>query len=194
MLRLRDIMTRDVLALAPETSLRDAVVALAEQRVSGAPVVVGTRVVGVLSVNDILDFQADDPAVPTGRAREADPEDEQPARTWEDEDEPGSAFYTELWWDTGAELAERFAHPESREWDRLAEHTVAEAMNRRVRSMRPDATVDAAAALMARTGLHRVLVMEGDELCGIVTTMDVTRAVAERRLESRRYVFDREPR
>jgi CBS domain-containing protein len=189
MLRLRDIMTRDVLALAPETSLRDAVVMLAEQRVTGAPVVVGTRVVGVLSANDIMDFQADDPAVPTGRARRPDPDDEEPTPAWEDE--PGSAFYTELWWDTGSELAERFALPESREWDRLAEHTVAEAMNRRVRSMRPDATVDAAAALMARTGLHRVLVMEGDELHGIVTTMDITRAVAEHRLESRRYVFSR---
>lgn len=188
MLRLRDIMTRDVLTLAPETSLRDAVVTLTEQRVTGAPIVVGTRVVGVLSASDIMEFQADEPAAPTGRDREPDDEDDRPAE-WESENETGGTFFTELWWDTGAELAERFASPESRGWDQLAEHTVAEAMNRRVRSMRPDATVDAAAALMTSTGIHRVLVMEGGDLRGIVTTMDVTRAVAAHRLESRRFVF-----
>ena len=73
----------------------------------------------------------------------------------------------------------------------LAEHTVAEAMSRGVRSLRPEASVQAAAALMINAGIHRVLVMEGDRLCGIASTMDVTRAVAEHRLEPRRFVFVR---
>lgn len=191
MLRLRDIMTREVLTLTPETSLRDAVVMLAEQRVTGAPVVVGTRVVGVLSAGDIMDFQADEPATPAGREQGLDEEDDSGVPEWEGENAPGGTFFTELWWDTGAEVTERIAAPESREWDQLAEHTVAEAMNRRVRSMRPDADVTAAAELMARAGVHRVLVMEGGELHGIVTTMDVTRAVADHRLETRRFVFGR---
>jgi CBS domain-containing protein len=190
MLRIRDIMSRDVLVLSPETSVREAIVTLAERRVTGAPVVVGTRVVGVLSTSDIMEFQADEPALPSGRGAEPGPAtDEYVPAEWEGENEPGGTFFTELWWDAGAELQERFAAAETAEWDPMAGHTVAEAMSRRVRALRPDATVDAAAALMARTGAHRVLVMDGHDLLGIVTTMDVTRAVAEHRLESRRYVF-----
>lgn len=190
MLRLRDIMTRDVLVLSPEASLREAVVTLAERRVTGAPVVVGTRVVGVLSTGDIIDFQADQPAVPIDRGAEPEPAtDEYVPPEWEGENEPGGTFFTALWWDAASELQERFASPESPDDDQMAGHTVAEAVSRRVRALPPDAPVDAAAALMTRTGTHRVLVMEGRELLGIVTTMDVTRAVAEHRLESRRFVF-----
>jgi CBS domain-containing protein len=32
---------------------------------------------------------------------------------------------------------------------------------------------------MLRFGIHRVLVMEDDKLCGLVTTTDLLRAVAE---------------
>jgi CBS domain-containing protein len=36
-----------------------------------------------------------------------------------------------------------------------------------------------AAADMLRFGIHRVLVMEDDKLCGLVTTIDLMRALAE---------------
>lgn len=192
MLKLRDIMTREVLTLSPETSLRDAIGALAGHHVSGAPVVVGARVVGVVSMSDLLDFQASTPPVPAERPDQSEWGEavEEPPE-WQHEDEPSGSYFTELWTDAGAEVDERMATPASPEWDLLGEHEVSEVMDRRLHLFGPDTPVEVAADAMGRAGIHRVLVMEGDALVGIVSTMDVTRAVAERRLTARQYVFDR---
>jgi CBS domain-containing protein len=50
--------------------------------------------------------------------------------------------------------------------------------------------VSAAAAHMLAAGVQRALVIEGEEFVGILTTTDILRAVAERRLSVRQYVFD----
>jgi CBS domain-containing protein len=53
--KVRDLMTRDVLTLTPETPLKRAAELLARERISGAPVVDDDgRVVGVLSEADVL--------------------------------------------------------------------------------------------------------------------------------------------
>lgn len=75
------------------------------------------------------------------------------------------------------------------EWNMLEEHTVGEAMNRKIAALPPDTPVEHAAAVMRRAGIHRVLVMENGNLLGIVTTKDVSDAVADRRLTTRVYVF-----
>jgi CBS domain-containing protein len=51
-------------------------------------------------------------------------------------------------------------------------------------------TVQSAAEFMERTGAHRVLVVDGGRLVGIVTTMDITRAVAARDLPDRKSASD----
>lgn len=192
MLKLRDIMTREVLTLSPETTLRDAVAALAAHHMSGAPVVTGARVVGVVSMTDLLDFEASTLPVPGERTEQAEfGAALEEAPEWEGENEPPGTFFTELWTDVGADVSERFATERSAEWDLLGEHTVSEVMNRRVHAMSPDASVDAAADEMRRAGIHRILVMDGTSLLGIVTTADITRAVADHELVVRRYVFDR---
>src|SRR5450759_978489 len=71
----------------------------------------------------------------------------------------------------------------------LEDVTVDEVMTRKVQSLPPDCSVDEAAALMGKKQIHRVLVMLGDALLGIVTTSDVAKAVAEHRIRSRTYVF-----
>jgi CBS domain-containing protein len=54
-MKIRDLMTRDVLTVAPETSLKEAAALLTRMRISGAPVVNETgAVVGVLSEADFL--------------------------------------------------------------------------------------------------------------------------------------------
>jgi CBS domain-containing protein len=192
MLKLRDIMTQGVFTLTPETSLRDAVELLAEHHISGAPVLAGNRVVGVVSMADILDFQASTEPVPTERDDQVEWgafDDEAPE--WVEEDVPPGSYFTELWTDAGADIDERFRTTDSPEWDLLGEHIVSEVMDRSLHRLHPDAPVTAAADEMGRAGIHRVLVMENDTLLGIVTTMDITRMVAEHRLESKRYVFDR---
>lgn len=53
-LRVRDLMTTDVVVLDPDDSLHEAIQRLAANGISGAPVVRDDRVIGVLSESDIL--------------------------------------------------------------------------------------------------------------------------------------------
>ena len=68
MLRVRDIMSTDVLTVAPQTTVREAMELLSRRHVSGAPVVSGDVLVGVVSANDLMAFAAAIPGVPTERA------------------------------------------------------------------------------------------------------------------------------
>jgi len=149
MLKLKDIMTCDVVCATPDMTIREAMELLSERHVSGAPVVGGGKVVGVFSATDLLAFLADlNDMTPSltfrGRKRRTTP---------------------------------------------LEDVTVDEVMTRKVQSLPPDCSVDEAAALMGAKQIHRVLVMQGDILFGIVTTSDVARAVAEHRIRNRTYVF-----
>jgi CBS domain-containing protein len=193
MLRLRDIMTTSVVTVSPQTTLREAAELLAFRHLGGAPVVEGARVVGVVSASDILAFEVSTPAVPAAgeEPQEWDEWGEPPA--WETGDEPAARYFTDLWADAGADTAERFAERATPEWDVLAEHTVAEVMTRQAYALPPTADVSAAADRMRTSGVHRVLVMEGGKLLGIVSTMDLARAVADHRITRRTYVFDSSP-
>ncbi len=53
-MKVRELMTKDVVSVGPEASLREAARILVEHRISGLPVTVGTEVVGVLSEADIV--------------------------------------------------------------------------------------------------------------------------------------------
>ena len=60
-----ELMQRNVKSVPSEASLAEAIVALADEHISGMPVVDGTgRVIGVLSTTDVLtaEAEADDPA------------------------------------------------------------------------------------------------------------------------------------
>jgi CBS domain-containing protein len=59
MLKLRDIMTRDVVSATADMTIRDAMQLLSERHISGAPVLDGGRVVGIFSASDILELLAD---------------------------------------------------------------------------------------------------------------------------------------
>ena len=149
MLRIRDVMTRNVLTATPDMPLTDALALLTENHVSGAPVVDGGKVVGIFSATDLLAFFADL---------------QSPTR--------GLAFR-----DRRARAAP------------LEDVTVADVMTRQVEWLPPDCTVEEAALLMGRKQIHRVVVMMGDVLLGIVSTADVAKAVAEQRIRNRTFVF-----
>jgi len=191
MLRIHEIMTRDVVALSADLSLRDAMDILTSRHITGAPVTRGGKVLGVISLTDLAEFAAQSPGVPTQRPPVDEPDDWENAGDAANLDEPPSAYFAELWDDVGADAASRMDQTETPEWNSLEAHTVAEAMNRRVSVLPPDAPVDHAAAVMRRAGIHRVLVMEGQELLGVVTTTDIANAVADHKFTPRVYVFGR---
>jgi predicted transcriptional regulator len=168
------LMTATPVTIAPGATLRDAVDLLTRIGVSALPVTDGARVVGLVSAQSIVAFEAATPGVPTER----DVTDvwEEPAST--DEELPSVEYFADLWDDAGPDLVERFRTSDTPEWDVLSEHTVEEAMSQDPPRLAPSATARSAASLMRTTGSHGVLVMEDGLLCGIVTTMDIARAVS----------------
>jgi len=176
MLKLDELMTPAPVTIGPDASLRDAVDLLAAMGVNALPVMVGDHIVGLLSSDSIIAFESDTPGVPTERDI-IDVWDEPPAS---DDDAPAAEYFAELWDDTSLDVTERLRVSETPEWDILSEHTVEEAMIADPPQLSPSTTVHDAAEFMRRTGAHRVLVVDGDQLMGIVTTMDITRAFAGR--------------
>jgi CBS domain-containing protein len=195
-LKLRDIMTSEVLTVSPQQSIQDAISLLVTRHVSGAPVVTGTQVIGVVSATDLLEFAASVTGVPEERTDQAEwgewGIDRSAADQPKAENEPLALYFTELWDDAGAGVTERYEAITGPEWNTLREHTVGEAMTSDVRSLPPETGVPAAADFMRRAGIHRVLVMEHDRLVGIVTSTDIAKAVSEHRLSDRTYAFDRD--
>jgi CBS domain-containing protein len=189
MLRLHDIMTRDLVTLSPEHSLRDAMSILASLHISGAPVVVNSTVVGVISLTDLVEFAASSAGVPTERPNLAEWGEWDELSDRPDGEEPPSAFFAQLWDDAGAEVTERMGESNGPEWNSLEEHTVGEAMTRKVLALPPSTAVHYAASFMRTAAIHRVLVMDGDTLLGVVSTKDISNAVADHKLTNNRYVF-----
>lgn len=150
MLRLRDIMTHEVLTVPPTLSIREAAELFATERLGGAPVVRSGRIVGMLTASDLLDFIASLPEEPL---------------------EVGDSS------DRGI----------------LDNHTVDEAMTRGpVRSLPSDAPATRAAEVMKEERIHRLPVVDNDVLVGIVSTVDLVTAIADRRISSRTFVFPKE--
>lgn len=147
MLKLRDIMTEDVLTLQPDVSIREAAEIFSTERLGGAPVVVNGRIVGMLSASDLLEFIASLPAEP-------------------------------------AEIRDRT------ERGILDEHVVEEAMTRApIRSLAPDDPVGLAADVMKHERLHRLPIVEDGRVVGIISTVDLVRALAEKRITHSTFVF-----
>jgi CBS domain-containing protein len=177
-----DVMATDVVTVNDEQSLRDIADLFSARHISGAPVTSASRLVGVISIGDILAFEAGTPGAPredTGQTVDGEPGT---VEEWEEGLEPPAAFFTEMWADVGADVTERFVELKGPEWDVLAEHTVGEAMTPRVFAVAPNASLAKAAAEMLRAGVHRLLVTDKGKLMGIVTTTDIVRAVAGKKL------------
>jgi acetoin utilization protein AcuB len=181
MTKVRDLMSTDVTIVAPDLTLRAALELFATRHIGGAPVMAGSRVVGVVSLSDIASFEASTPSVPGAEPDRPEWELE-PSEEWREGDEAPAAFFSDLWPDAGADVPERFEQTGSPEWDLLAEHTVDEAMSRRVVAVEPETTVQAAARLMTTRQIHRLLVLEQGKLVGLLSTMDVMRVVADARV------------
>jgi CBS domain-containing protein len=178
MLKVGDIMTANPITVAPQATLREAVELLATHGISGMPVVAGRRLVGTLSAGDIIDFESTMRGVPT--ERDNDGLEDLPALTSEDS---ATEFYVDLWDDAGLDVVERMRCSESPEWDYLSQHLVLEAMSAELTTFGRFELVDDAAEYMRKSGAHSAIVADDGVLVGIVTTMDITRAVAQHRAD-----------
>lgn len=180
MLKVRDVMTTDLVTVTPSDTVRDAAEAMSYDHVSGLPVVDGGRAVGVISATDVLAFAADAAGLELERA-DAPGADRVPAGAqWEEGGAlPGGYFGEEEWDEREAYLEEYLPSTDRPEWNVLEETTVAELMTRAVHSIPADAGIREAAREMLDAGVRRLLVVEDGRLVGVVSSTDVMKAVAE---------------
>lgn len=145
MLKVRDVMTPELVTVRPTTPIKEVARLLIEHDISGMPVVEDNgHVVGVVSEGDlIVKEQGADPVERRALARIFG---ESPA--------------------TRAQLAKVLAL------------TAGDAMTAPAMTISADAFVAEAAAMMARSQVNRLPVVEGDVLTGIVSRADVVRAFA----------------
>jgi len=138
-----DVMTRDVYAVAPETSIDTAARLFAARHITGAPVVTGAgRPVGVVTLVDLVD----------------------PDRHRSDRE--GYPLFYRLQSGQAEELGDGI---------QVGSGQVADVMSPFVLSIKSSASLVAAAQLMLSETVHRLLILEGNKLVGIVTSTDLLR-------------------
>ena len=156
MLTVRDVMTPNVLTVRPDMTLTELDEQLVEARVSGAPVVEGDKIVGIVSQSDVV------------RSLYAEQREAQKV----------AAFYGSPYPIPLASLA-HLARDSRRIADHMTKLRVRDIMTPAPGRVAPDASVEEAARLMSCEGFHRVPVVEGERLVGIVSTMDLVRLLGD---------------
>lgn len=183
MVPLSDIMTTDLVTVSPDLTLQELARVFAAQGISGAPVVSGRELVGVISTTDLVEFETTNPGSPRQRDEQTEWGEIETLPPIDDSEEsdPGM-YFTEMWADAGADVLERF-NSDSPEWNRMAETTVGSVMTTVAVSLSPGDSVQEAARIMLAAGVHRILVVDDSgELVGLVSSSDMVRAVANRGL------------
>jgi CBS domain-containing protein len=161
-MRVADVMESRVVTVGPDLPVRELEALLVRERVTGVPVVEGGRVVGVVSRSDVV--------------RQLELERSQLGAV--------SAFYLEPW-----DAEQRGPEDERRVHAAVAERfehlRVRDLMIRDVLQVGPDASLRDAARLMVERRVHRILVTDRGALVGLLSTLDLTRLVAEGALAER---------
>lgn len=144
-----DIMTRDPIAVTPNTTLKEAVQILADRRISGLPVIDDSgKLVGILSDTDLM-WQESGIDLP-----------------------PYIAILDSVIYLTNPMQFERELH-------KSLGQTVGEVMTERVKTVKPETALQEATRHLHTGGVHRLPVVDGSgKVVGILTRGDVVRAMA----------------
>lgn len=155
-LRAKDIMSKDVVWVSESTSVAEAANLFMEEMITGAPVVNDNGVMtGVVSLRDFVkNGMTTERFVPDGDKK--------------------TVYYEESWDLPLSEDEARGFHLESHQ-DLL----VKEIMTPVLFNADVNTPVSELAQMMLRGRIHRVIVLNGDELAGIVTTMDMLKVICE---------------
>ncbi|MFZ5447534.1 MAG: CBS domain-containing protein [Thermodesulfobacteriota bacterium] len=148
MLQARDIMTTEILTVAPETSISELSKLLENRKIGGVPVVdKGGRLVGVITQSDLVE-----------RARDLELP---PAINILD-------FHIYL------QIPSHLFH----KVEKMLGTTVGDCMTANPVTVAPETPISKVAALMAKQKVHTIPVVEGEKLVGIIGKMDLVRAMA----------------
>ncbi|HSH45257.1 MAG TPA: CBS domain-containing protein, partial [Longimicrobiales bacterium] len=144
----RDIMKKDVVSVAPDTSVRRLMKLLLDNSVSGVPVCEGGRPIGVVSMTDVLQLGAHEAEVPAGQLAWG------PTLLAEERDEGAS--------DGSAGKAGAFTASveEAGREASFDQYTVRDIMTPVTFSLRPTDELETASSFLLRGHIHRALVVE----------------------------------
>lgn len=183
MLAVRDIMQSDVVTVTPDTTARQLARILTDAEVTGVPVVDrGGSLVGVVSSTDLVRLTAEEAGVQLRAGRSTtgvdpvlDP-DELVAAEADEEPDPYGFFLPE----EAPFTSERFLDL----WTESDFDTVLvrDIMTPVTFTVGPDVGLDELCDFLLRGRIHRAVVVDGNRMVGIVTSVDVLRALAERKV------------
>jgi CBS domain-containing protein len=147
----RDIMNEDVVSARDDMTIRQLIFLLKSNRITGVPVLdKAGLLVGVVSESDIL---LRDTAFGDAVAMDSD-------------------FHTHLAADTSGDL-------DGLDLAELGEAHVRDIMSKTAITAESDTPIASLAEIMVTHRIHRVIIVQGSALRGIVSTMDILRAVKD---------------
>lgn len=143
----RDIMTKDVITVTPETTVTELALLLASHKIGGAPVIDSSgTLLGVVTESDLID-QKKKIHIPT-------------VVTILD-----SVFYLE-----NPDKMEK-------EMKKIAGSTVGDIYSKDPLTVTEDTPLDEIATLMAEKNVHTLPVMQGDRLVGVIGKKDIIKTL-----------------
>ena len=164
-LTVKGIMRTQIVSVPPEATVGELVKILAEEGISGAPVVGGDgRVLGVVSATDVVRFAARGAQVPV-REREVS------GRAGPSMDDADAAYFFGR--EDGIPLTGAVLDLLAGSCSGVDVYTVRDIMTPIAFSVRPRETVEGVVDLLLRERIHRALVVEDQRLLGIVTPFDI---------------------
>jgi CBS domain-containing protein len=155
MKKVRDFMNCNVICLDPENSIFDAAKIFSEKNISGAPVVKDGKIVGIISISDIIRFismklQKTETPLPSL-----------------------SLLIFEFIKSSKDYLTFK------KEMKKISKVKVKDVMSTRVVCISPEASIIEAASLMEKNDVNRLPVVENDKLVGIIAREDLVKAIIE---------------
>ncbi|MGC8812061.1 MAG: CBS domain-containing protein [Candidatus Aenigmatarchaeota archaeon] len=156
MKKVRDFMSCNVICLSPEDSIFDAAKVFSEKNISGAPVVKDGKIVGIISISDIIRFismklqKADISQIPS---------------------------LSLLLFDFIRSSKDYLVF--KKEIGKISRAKVKNAMSTKVICISPEASIIEAASLMEKNDVNRLPVVENEKLVGIIAREDLVKALIE---------------
>ena len=149
-----DIMSHPVIAARKEMTIRELIVLLEEKQISGVPVVdADDCLIGVISITDLLLLGAGT----------------ENASGFEESDFHSSPAMDEMG------KTQSLLEPEEEFLDR----PIPEIMSRTVITVSGQSHIGEVAARMVSNRIHRVIVVQGEKIVGIVSVTDILRALRD---------------
>lgn len=156
MKRARDYMKREVVSFGPHDSVFDVAEVLSKNNISGAPVVDGRKLVGMISVSDIVKFMR--VKVPESNFFTNEPH--------------SLSMLVAGFVKEGIDFA--------REIKKISKNMVGDFMSKDVVSISPDATLIEVAETLDKHKIDRLPVIDGKgKLVGIISRTDLLRALLD---------------